>query len=539
MSRQRQENKADQTRTAPDERRRQDRSAKTQPLKAKPGLRRRWVYGSVAVVVAAVFATVVFSPWFRAVPPEDSGVELPSPAQTTAEPPSETLPVEQAMAPPAEGEVPDPVTSGLGGPARDMLQKARAAVLANPESPESWGRFGAMCDVHKLYDCAETCFRRARALKPDGSLFAYFLACSLQVSGHDDEEAIALFETAERAQSDYAPIPWRLGIMLEEQGRLEEARDAYLRSIQIDPQLAIGHRSIGQVLLALGEAGDALPYLEEAAELSPYDSAVFVALAQAYQSLGQPERAAEAAETARLGLPVADVVDPLRNKARMGAIAGEGFFARGKTLTDLGRYRQALSDLRMCEAADPADPVLQVFLATCYRSTSQLGLAKLHATRALQLQENSFIAHVELAMVFLKQRQLERGMQHYRRAQEIRPANSHIDIWIAPVLVQEGYLRQGIVAFERAADLGSINADSHWMWGLALGDSGDLDGAIEHFESSVRLDSTHTGALFSLGMAFEQSSRREEAIEAYNRALEIDPSHHAAERLANLQSELP
>lgn len=449
--------------------------------------------------------------------------------------------METQLAPAAQSlsTPPNPITPDMQPKVRELITNAREAVLKAPNSGRAWGGLGAACDAHKLYECAESCYRRAHQLNPGDFAYPYLLAIVLDSAGIGGAESVALYKKAAELRSDYPPILWRLGVALDRQGKPDEALEVFLRSTEQGTPFAMGDRSAGQALLAQGNTALAIQHLERAARLTPKDGAVFASLAQAYRRTGQAERAREAAETARGLKPVFDVPDPLRAQVR--ALAGDSvtIYSRAKALVNAGRYAEAIPDLKSCAEVDPDDSFVHVYLATCYRATAQLELARTHATRAIELKADNLSAHLELSAVEIQLGQLAKGMRHYQRALEIEPGNVGVPMWVADVLVQQGHLDEGIAAFERAKTLGSLSARAHWTWGVALSEKNDQEGALARYREAVRLDPNFANAHYSIGMLFEEKGRREEAIQSYRKALASDPNHIASGRLKSLQGQGP
>ena len=67
------------------------------------------------------------------------------------------------------------------------------------------------------------------------------------------EESIQAYQQAIHVQPDYAEAYSNLGNVLREQGKLEESIEAYQQAIQIQPGSAETHNNLGLILLLLGD----------------------------------------------------------------------------------------------------------------------------------------------------------------------------------------------------------------------------------------------------------------------------------------------
>jgi tetratricopeptide (TPR) repeat protein len=95
------------------------------------------------------------------------------------------------------------------------------------------------------------------------------------------------------------------------------------------------HR-LGEVLVAEGKAGEALPYLERASRLNPGDFEAHYDLARAYADLKQYD---EARTTAAALLAVPD--KPAQNQARVHHLLADVEEKQGDSLTAVGQYQRA------------------------------------------------------------------------------------------------------------------------------------------------------------------------------------------------------
>jgi predicted Zn-dependent protease len=81
-------------------------------------------------------------------------------------------------------------------------------------------------------------------------------------------------------------------------GRLPKAVDAYQRAIALTPNVATLHTELGSVLAETGRPEEAVLHLEQAVALDVSDALAWERLAELYETLGQEEDAAWAAEEA-------------------------------------------------------------------------------------------------------------------------------------------------------------------------------------------------------------------------------------------------
>ena len=309
------------------------------PRTSWPGRRRgQWVLGAVTVIVASAVVAALRTLHPPAGPPSDVTREA---EVASVAPAGETV-----ITSPSEWTVPLFDTVNMQRAVSERLMRTRAEVLRQPSSPEAWGILGAVCHAHDLYECAESCYRRAHALDPEDFRFAYMLAVLLDTLGRGPDEFITLYRNAARLKPEYPQTYHRIGDKFVQLGRLADAREAYLLAAKLAPDFCAAHRSLGQTALSLGEPQAAVDHLERALELAPDDGIIHATLGRAYTALGYRERAKQAAAKShtlerRYGFP-----DPLVDEMRAMASSSPACYNRAKRLIKADMTARALSWFR-------------------------------------------------------------------------------------------------------------------------------------------------------------------------------------------------
>ncbi len=104
-------------------------------------------------------------------------------------------------------------------------------------------------------------------------------------------QAEARYRTAIAAAPSIAAYHASLAIILERQGRLDEALLAHREAVRLDPMSERSRAALGELLLRTGRASEAIPHLQAAARL---DSTAIETRKQLAAALLQQSRAREA-----------------------------------------------------------------------------------------------------------------------------------------------------------------------------------------------------------------------------------------------------
>lgn len=350
--------------------------------------------------------------------------------------------------------VPNPDVSKMEPKVARLLGETRNQIFDDPTSVEAWSRLAMVCNVHSLHICAEFAYRRAHKLDPKDFRYPYLLAQLLDDQGEDLDEAMALYELAARMAPKYPTIPFRVGQLHASRGRYEQAKEAFLQAIRLDPSSAAAHRDLAQMLMKLDNLPGAVKHLERAARLAPTDRATFSALAQAYARTGDRERALAFANQSRRLPNIARVHDPVRDPMRsLGSSAGI-YVQRGRKSLQANRFDDAIQALQLAQEVRPDDPDVRRLLGTALGRVGRFDEALAEFDHAARLGLQGAADHLNWGNVFLGKGDRERAISHYREALRIDPRFIDAHFNLALTLERIGKRREAIEHYQRvvAAD---------------------------------------------------------------------------------------
>ncbi|HEU0208844.1 MAG TPA: tetratricopeptide repeat protein [Candidatus Udaeobacter sp.] len=244
---------------------------------------------------------------------------------------------------------------------------------------------------------------------PDCWMAHYNLGIVLGEQGEIDQ-AITHYRQAITLRSDYAEAHYNLARLLIEQGRLDEAIGHYEKAVEINPADPEGQNNLGVTLFGVGRVDDAIAHYRKALQIRP----------------NYPEACCNLANA----LIATDDID--------GAIA---------------RYSACLSVI-------PNQPEAQYNLASALLRKGRIDEAIIHYKKALQLQPRSADARANLGSALLKKGRVRDAASEYAKALEISPENVAALSNLAWLLATsaDASLRNGskaVVLAERAESAGS------------------------------------------------------------------------------------
>ena len=386
--------------------------------------------------------------------------------------------------------------------------------------------------------------------------------------------ALRLYAEAERL----APADWRWayyrGLLHEERGEQDAAREAFTRVTAANPAAGLAWFRLGEIAFKQGRADaarHAYSRAREAPDSTPFSTAgitrTTIPLAK-YAELGLarlgPDEARLPALSARAYVPPADplldaVVERSRNSdlllkhSALAARAGDGawraFLARrafefnpgaldvlmemAATLQDEGKPAEAIEFLRRAEAVAPGDHHTLVQHGRALTDLGRLDEAEAVLRRAIRIRDAA--AEYNLANVLDRRGQWDDARQHYERSLQIDPFHARALNNLGLGLAARGQTATALMLFTRAIDAAPGNAETYSNMGVALMDSGQLPEAIAAIEKALAIDPASADAHNNLGIVMAQQGRLDEAATQFREALKRVPGHaHARQNLERL-----
>lgn len=177
------------------------------------------------------------------------------------------------------------------GDAKTAVEFLEQAVKRRAEMPVAWLHLGSARKALGLGEQAVKAYRKALSLKPDLTPAAHNLGALLQEQGKH-AEAVQVYRSAlERSPNQAAASTWRnLALALEQTGELEEAREAYRKSIALDPEWVLPRSGLMRLLWTMRDMPRLLVTCEAWLKRRPADTEALAWMALAYGETGETEK---------------------------------------------------------------------------------------------------------------------------------------------------------------------------------------------------------------------------------------------------------
>ena len=198
---------------------------------------------------------------------------------------------------------------------------------------------------------------------------------------------------------------FNLGVVLEHQGRIDEAIANYRKCVELGPGYYVAHTNLGRLLLRKGLHADAAVEFRRALEIEPRHVNSMAGLGEALLQLGRADRAEEV-------LQRATDVDPGSAPAWNGL---------GAVLTRRGRHAEAAVAFRRAADLNPNHADTRANLGFALLFQGKFAEAEAAFAGCLDLQPDHLGAHNGLGVALTEQGRLDAAEERFTEALRIDP----------------------------------------------------------------------------------------------------------------------
>jgi protein O-GlcNAc transferase len=271
-----------------------------------------------------------------------------------------------------------------------------------------------------------------------------------------------------------AGILFDRAMLAHDAGDAQTAAQLYQEALALDPSNALGLSRFGQLIDQTGNHTAALPYLEAAVQIAPFEADHRSALGNCRRQLGDQTGAEH----------------DFRHALTLNAAHVPSLNNLGLLLSNVGRAAEAIPFLEIATALRP-------------------DIAEIHNN---------------LGMALLATGQLEPSIAAYRAALSIRPSYPEALNNISLALQRLGDPQGALAALEQSLALKPNFIGALSNLGALHQAMGNNALALECFEKAVALEPSFASLWLSLGNALKRQGRAADAIAAYEHALSLSPS---------------
>ncbi|MBI5084168.1 MAG: tetratricopeptide repeat protein [Acidobacteria bacterium] len=419
---------------------------------------------------------------------------------------------------------------------RALLQRADEEARRKPGSAELVGKLALGYHSNLFVEQADRAYRIAARLAPGDHQWVYALSVLLEENGNEQEQ-VALLQRTVRLKPDHVPALIKTADWLFKQDRLDEAARYYEQAANVPAGGAALQATfaLGRVAARRREWDRAIGRLVPLVRSYPHVAPPYEVLQEAYDALGQADKATEARRSGALAQwkIVPPPEDPLIEQLIGVCYSSTRMLKQAGLLSRVGQPGRAIQIARRAAQTNPAEADVRNYLArtllTFFGDKPEgLDEALAQLAECLRLKPDELSPLWSFTNEFFNTPKPAAATE--RLAGLLRP---HAEL-------PESHFYQGLIADARGDSAEAVSqyraalkhnpkdSAAYNKLGLILDRAGKFDEAIAHLQKAVQLNPVNTGARFNLGVALMQRGSYGQAVKELAELLRVNPHDAAA-----------
>jgi protein O-GlcNAc transferase len=321
------------------------------------------------------------------------------------------------------------------------------------------------------------------------------------------------------ATAQQAAAALQQGLVLHQQGRLNEARTAYQYVLRLEPENVAALNLMGEISVLTNDPTTALDLFTKATRIDPKNALLHVNQGNAYSALNRHGAAVACYEQAI-------ALDPESNVAP--------YYWRGISLQQLRRHEAAIASYDQAIAlGSDLDGPAYYGRATALVELEQYAAALESFDSAIALGTHYYLAeaHYGRGNVLAGLEQREAALASYERAITLKPDYVEALFNRANVLAELKQWEAALAGYERVIAIKPDAAEAISNRGLVLAELKQWEAALASYDRAIAIKPDYAEALFNRGNALAELKRWAAAVASYERATTLKPAY--AESFSN------
>ena len=370
---------------------------------------------------------------------------------------------------------------------QDALRAFHQVIRLMPENSEAHANLGMLYMRSNQLENVVMHLREALRLEPTRLAVNFNLAIALHQLKRFDEAAAAYRMALQDDLQDKSQIHFNLGLLYQEQGNIEEAKDNYLEAVRLNPNNLYAQANLGFVLRRLGLPNEALDHYRQALKIDPNST------------------------------------DILSNMAN--------------TLAELGHFDESAKMYTRILQIKPGSAETHLGLSIMLRSQGNFPAAEKHCREAIHLRPDWSDAHCSLATIYALQGHQDMALPIYEESLAFNPDNVEAYLGISAALMTFDRAHEATNYCDQALRREPNNIDAIALSATIAEHMGDMKRAYDLLKPVIDSGTNHGNIALAFAGVSKSVGRQDEAIELMERLL-IDDHRQSLTSRSNLHFSL-
>ncbi len=314
-------------------------------------------------------------------------------------------------------------------------------------------------------------------------------------------------------------ISYLEGILLEKEGKISAALEAYKKSLEHAPESRYLQREVSRLYLRLGEINAASQYLEKLSREDEKDTETLFLLAQVYLFQSRNEEVKKTYERILAYEPANP--EAIFNLANIYS----------KEETNSNEFRKAISLYEQYLNIEPLsyqNGDILFKLANLYERIENKEKALALYREIIEKyphREFLFLAHLNRAKIYEELGEKEKSLAEYEEVFALEPGNTALSLKLGSLLSELKKKEEARKVFLKVLEEEPKNVEANYYLLLLANEEKNWDEAIKYAKIIAQLQKNDPKIYFQIGYFYTLNKETKKAVKALKKTVELEPNN--------------
>ncbi len=392
---------------------------------------------------------------------------------------------------------------------RTQISGAREAALTGNQSLESLKTLAQLYHANGFLNEAIQSYEGLVLFESDEPRWKHKLATILSGYGYS-EDAIMLWREALNEAPEYIPIYIRIGDALLKSGEANDAKIIFQECLQQDANNPYALVGLARIAIQNGSWVEARELLENASKHSEGRVGRDL-LVTAYENSGEPIKAYAIRGEAKASGSFVDIPDPWINEMYTYCYSANDLVSLMGYEAFRGNFSDALIWGKRAINLQPDHAIAHLQLASIYVQDTNAELAIKHYKRAIEIDETLSDAWLQLSQLYASLNQIAQSDLIFYQGLEKCPNSPAYRIQYAERLMKEQNYREAITQLNRSIELLPNEAPAYIVLSKAHFALNEMDAGLQALQTALEVENGNPVAMTTITLYSILSENREQA----------------------------
>ena len=342
---------------------------------------------------------------------------------------------------------------------------------------------------------------------------------SLASSASNPDEYISILTENAQTSSEKTNSLYQIAYDLHKNKRYAEAKNYYLKTIELDPQYADAYLNLSDVYMQLNDKTSAISILNDAKTKFPTNAQINNRINQLKLAENQ-----QILESAGHNLLSGNYDKALSLYKSIQPQTSESLLGIASTYQTMEKYNEAIEYYKKASNLEPNNPEIFYYIASAYSAIDDFYNSKIYINKVLDKNPNH---------------QSAKTLKKYIEEEETQSAiNKALDLYNAQNYQDAYALLTDMISKNPASSV------AYYYRGMVLDEQKKYEDAISDYKNTIKFDPQFDLAYYSLGVDYDTLKNYKEAYNYYNKYLKItkeqnEYTQYVQKRIEELKKYVP